>query len=77
MIDVRQLVTVAEITTNVRSLAVEVELEGPGTGLDEPSVVNCDGIHTIEQALLTGPIGGVREEIMSEVCSALTYALGC
>jgi mRNA-degrading endonuclease toxin of MazEF toxin-antitoxin module len=75
--DVRQLVTVAEITTNIRALAVEVKLEGPGMGLDEPSVVNCDGIHTVEQKLLTGPIGGVGEDTMSEVCSAVSYALGC
>lgn len=77
VIDVRQLVTVAEITSNVRGLAVEVALEGRGSGLDKPSVINCDGIHTIEQSTLTGPIGDVGEDVMSEVCSALAYALGC
>ena len=80
VIDVRQLVTVAEITTNVRGLAVEVGLEGHGVGLvgqDQASVVNCDGIHTIEQTSLTGPIGEVEEDTMREVCSAIKYALGC
>ena len=69
--------TVAEITTNIRALAVEIHLEASGTGLDQPSVVNCDGIHTIEQTSLTGPIGAVEENTMSEVCSAVSYALSC
>ena len=77
VIDIRQLVTVAEITTNIRGLAVEVGLEQQGFGLDQPSVVNCDGIHTIEQASLTGPIGQVGEDTMTEVCSAIHLALGC
>ncbi|MDA8185537.1 MAG: type II toxin-antitoxin system PemK/MazF family toxin [Actinomycetota bacterium] len=77
VIDVRQLVTVVEVTTNIRGLGVEVELDLQGTGLDEPSVVNCDGIHTIEQRALTGPLGAVAEDTMSDVCSAIGYALGC
>lgn len=77
VIDVRRLVTVAEITTNGRGLAVEVGLAGQGVGLDKPSVVNCDGIHTIEQTSLTGPVGEVEEDTMSDVCSAINYALGC
>lgn len=77
VIDVRQLVTVAEITTRIRALAVEVPLDGSATGIEEPSVVNCDGIHTVEQASLTGPVGGVGPDVMNEVCSALEYALGC
>ena len=77
VIDVRRLVTVAEITTNIRGLAVEVGLAEQSVGLDQPSVVNCDRIHTIEQTSLTGPIGEVEEDAMSEVCSAINYALGC
>jgi mRNA-degrading endonuclease toxin of MazEF toxin-antitoxin module len=77
VIDVRQLVTVAEVTTNIRGLGVEVELDPQGAGLDKPSVINCDGIHTIEQRVLTGPLGIVAEDTMSDVCSAIGYALGC
>jgi len=50
VIDVRELVTVAEVTTSIRGLAVEVELETAGAGLDQPSVINCDGLHTIAQS---------------------------
>ena len=77
VIDVRQLVTVAEITTDIRGLAVEVGLDQKGVGLDEPSVVNCDAIHTVEQASLTGPIGELGDETVTEVCSAIHLAFGC
>ena len=77
MLDVRQLVTVAEITTNVRGLAVEVGIDDGNSGLDQPSVVNCDGVHTVDQASLTGPIGRVEEATLSNICSAVNYALGC
>jgi len=77
VIDVRALVTVAEITTSIRGLAVEVEVEDAGTGLDRPPVVNADGIHTVAQRDLTGPIGAVSDDTMRKVCSAVNYALGC
>ena len=77
VIDVRQLVTVAEITTSVRGLAVEVELDHERVGLDRSSVVNCDGVHTIEQRVLARPLGVVDDDTMREVCSAIAYAFGC
>jgi len=77
VIDVRDLITVAEITTSIRGLSTEVEVDHASVGLDRPSVVNCDGIHTIGQASLTGPVGAVDDRTMRTVCSALSYALGC
>jgi mRNA interferase MazF len=77
VIDVRQLVTVAEVTTTIRGLAAEVDVEHGDVGLERPSVINCDGIHTVAQATLSGPIGQVGDDTMSKVCSAVTYALGC
>lgn len=77
VLDVRVLVTVAEITTSVRGLAVEVGLDHGEVGLDRPSVVNCDGLHTVSQASLTTHVGEVSEETMGNVCSAIAYALGC
>lgn len=76
VIDVRALVTVAEVTTSVRGLASEVTLDGD-VGLEKRSVVNCDGLHTVAQSSLTTHIGRLNEEKMSEVCRALNYALGC
>jgi mRNA interferase MazF len=77
VIDVRSLVTVAEITTSIRGLASEVNINHVRSGLDRPSVINCDGIHTLSQDSLTARIGQVTEEIMRRVCSAVSYALGC
>ncbi len=77
VLDVRALVTVAEVTTSVRGLAAEVALDHGEVGLDRPSAVNCDGLHTVPQASLTTYVGGVSDETMRNVCSAVAYALGC
>jgi mRNA-degrading endonuclease toxin of MazEF toxin-antitoxin module len=77
VLDVRDLVTVAEITTSIRGLAAEVDIEYREVGLDGPSVINCDGLHTVTQASLTGPIGRVGDDVLRKVCSAVSYALGC
>lgn len=77
VIDVRDLVTVAEVTTTIRGLVAEVEVDHAEVGLDRPSVINCDGIHTVAQKALTGPVGYVNDNIMGKVCSAVHYALDC
>lgn len=77
VIDVRRLVTVAEITTAQRGLAVEVALDPDITGIDQPSVINCDGIHTIARSSLTKKTGSVKQSTMDAICGALSYALGC
>ena len=77
VLDVRSLVTVAEITTSIRGLAVEVDIDHVEVGLDRPSVINCDGLHTVPQSSLTDPLGRVDDDIMRSVCSAVGYALGC
>lgn len=77
VIDVRSLVTVAEISTSARGLAAEVELDHLAVGLDRASVVNCDGLHTLAQSMLTSRVGEVDEPTMRRVCSAVTYAVGC
>lgn len=77
VIDVRELVTVAEITTTIRGLAVEVSVDATGTGLAEDSVVNCDGLHTVRRSSLTRRAGELTEPAMRHVCRAVTHALGC
>ena len=77
VLEARSLVTVAEITTTIRGLAAEVGIDHVEVGLDRPSVINCDGLHTVPQASLTGPLGRVDGDIMQRVCSAVSYALGC
>ena len=77
VIDVRELVTVAEVTTTIRGLAAEVAMDQDDVGLDQLSVINCDGLHTIAQASLTTHLGEVGGETMRRVCAAVSYALGC
>jgi mRNA interferase MazF len=77
VLDVRELVTVAEVTTSIRGLAVEVDVDHAFVGLDHPSVINCDGLHTVMQSSLTAQVGQVDDAVMRRVCSALSYALGC
>lgn len=77
VIEVRALVTVAEITTNIRGIAAEVPFDHKDAGLDLPSVVNCDGLHTITKSSLTSYAGSLGDETMDRVCTAVAYALGC
>ena len=77
VIDVRTLVTVAEITSTVRGLAVEVPLRKFVPSLVSESVVNCDGLHTVRRSSLSDRAGELDELTMRAVCRAVTYALGC
>lgn len=77
VIDVRELVTVAEITSSVRGLAVEVPLRELVPGLSDGSVVNCDGLYTVRRSSLSGRVGELGDGSMRAVCRAVTYALGC
>lgn len=77
VLDVRNLVTVAEITTSTRGLAAEVVLDHGELGLDRESAVNCDGIHTVPQTMLTEFVTVADQATMNRVCAAVSYALGC
>ena len=77
VIDVRDLVTVAEVTTSIRGLAAEVDLDHDDAGLDQRSVINCDGLHTVTRSSLATLVGTVDDDTMGKVCWAVNYALGC
>ena len=77
VLDVRALVTVAEISTSARGLAAEVAVDHERIGLDHASVINCDGLHTIAQSTLTQRVGEIDDDTLDRVCAALSYALGC
>jgi mRNA interferase MazF len=76
MLDVRANVTVAEVTTQARGLAVEVPID-TNTGIDRASVVNCDGLHTVSQRRLTQRLGSVDGNTLEQVCDAISIALSC
>ncbi len=72
---VRELVTIAPITTRVRRIPTEVPL-GPAEGLPKACVVNLDTITTIPRRALTEPIGPLPPEKLTAVERALLFALG-
>ena len=55
---VRQVVTVAPITSTMRDLRSEV-IVGQRIGLDHDSVVNLDSIATVPRQVLVRPIGAL------------------
>ena len=76
VLEVRANVTVIEVTTQPRGLAVEVPLDAEA-GVDQASVINCDGLHTVSQRRLTRRIGAVDEGVLEVACAAIAAALGC
>ena len=77
VLDVRSLVTVAEISTSARGLATEIHFDHVAAGLDRASVVNTDGLHTVAQSTLTTRVGELDDRTLEHVCAAVSYALGC
>ena len=73
----RELVTVAEFTTTFRGLAAEVAVDEVEAGLGKPSVVNCDGLHTMRRSALSNRVGKLSDQTMRHICQSLSYALGC
>lgn len=58
---VRNLVTVAPITSTVRGLRSEVAV-GMRNGLDHECVVNVDSVATIPRELLIRPLGALLQD---------------
>jgi len=71
---VRNAVTVAEVTSTIRGIPVEVQL-GPEDGLPKKCVVNLDTIVTIRKNLLLERITLLREEKINQIDSAIKFAL--
>jgi len=72
---VRELVTVAPVTTRTRHIPSEVPLE-PEDGLPKPCVVNMDTITTIAKRSLQERLVSLSAKKLKEVEAALHFALG-
>lgn len=64
VIDVRELVTVAEATMVIRGISAEVQFDWRSTGPGRESVINCDGLHAVRGRTLTEIVGPVSESVM-------------
>jgi mRNA interferase MazF len=73
--EVRQLVTVAPVTTRVRGIPVEVQL-GPKDGMPRECVVNLDTVTTIPKDALKERLTVLSRAKMTAVEAALGFALG-
>ena len=65
---------VAEITTTIRGIPVEVPL-GKSEGLPKPCAANLDNIHTVLRGALKEHAGRLSPRRAPEVKRALGYAL--
>ena len=72
---VRELVTIAPITTRKRNLPVEVPLDKKN-GLPKACVANMDTITTIPKKLLENRITLLQAPVMQSVDDAIRFALG-
>jgi mRNA interferase MazF len=70
----RQRTTVATITSTVRGIPSEVDLD-ESDGLDRPSAANCDELATIDKARLSDRIGQLSGQRLGELHRALSFSL--
>ncbi len=71
---VRNAVTVAEVTTAIRNIPVEVPI-GQEDGLPKRCVVNLDTIVTVRKELLKERITLLSSEKIKEINDAIRFAL--
>jgi mRNA interferase MazF len=67
-------VTVASITTRIRGLPTEVQLDRD-QGLDDDSVVNCDNLFTVSKAAIGRVRGRLGPKQTHQLGIALSIAL--
>lgn len=72
---IRDLVTVAPVTTRVRRIPSEVPLS-TGDGLPRDCVVNLDTVTTIAKAILQERLTSLNADKLKAVEAALHFALG-
>ena len=66
---------VAEITTTIRRIPVEIAL-GKREGMAKPCVVNCDNLRTVPRQALAERAGKLPLRRIPEVKRAVGYAVG-
>lgn len=71
---VRNLITIAPVTTRIRDIPVEVRL-GPSDGLPRQCAVNLDTITTIPKSLLASRITLLSPEKIQAINEAIKFAL--
>lgn len=66
-------ISVASITSRMHGLPVEVPV-GPRNGLDRPSVVNLDSVHTVAHERIGPQVGWFYDDQEPALLQAIAYA---
>ena len=66
---------VAALTTTLRQMPIHVYLD-KASGVNRPSMLLLEQIHTIDKQRLVKKLGGIREEKFKEILEAVLYSLG-
>ena len=74
-IQIRAFVIVAQVTTTIRDLPVEVPL-APEDGMPKTCAVNCDVLATVPKTVLKERVCLLSRTKLSAVQAALRFALG-
>jgi mRNA interferase MazF len=69
-------VTVAPITSTIRGVASEVQLNETD-GMKSPCAVNLHNVVTVPKDWLGKRVAVLSPDRLEEICSALGFALGC
>jgi mRNA interferase MazF len=72
---IRSSVTVAEVSTVVRTIPSEIAL-GTRDGMPRPCVINTDNLVTIPKALLESHIISLSKTKLEQLDAALQFSLG-
>ncbi len=76
IIEVLNYVIVAPVTSTIHGSPTEV-IVGIDEGLKNISAINLTGIKSIEKSKLVQFVGTLDDELMEQVCVALSIATGC
>ncbi|MFH1442118.1 MAG: type II toxin-antitoxin system PemK/MazF family toxin [Candidatus Omnitrophota bacterium] len=71
--EARNAVSIAQITTTIRNIPVEVQLDEKD-GLPHKYVINLDTITTIRKAIITKRICSLRAEKIEQINKAIKFA---
>jgi mRNA interferase MazF len=69
-------VTVAPITSTIRGVPSEVELDEED-GMEKRCVVNLHNAMTVSQQRLGSRLSHLNARRMDEICAALRFSIGC
>lgn len=72
--EVRNAVTIAQVTTTIRNIPTEVLLDEKD-GLPQKCAVNLDTITTIRKDVLTGRISSLSSDKIEQIDRAIKFAL--